>query len=569
MAGLARGMRRGAVAATAIGAARPPTVTPRLHRQALDWVSSVVHRAPAPDNRGLNSDPPLIAAVLDMGASAIRLVIAEIAPDGSFRVLEEASRGALLGRDTFSTGAIRSQTIDVALRALEGFRALGRTYGVTVFRAVATSAVREARNGAMFLDRIRSRTGIEFDIINEAEESRLVYLAARHALDGHGAFVGPWTLLAEVGGGSTTLMLLRRGEPNRSGVYGLGVVRMRQQLDLRRHRHDLQVGLLNRHIANVIEEIRLDIPLRRVTDMIAIGGDIRFAAAQIVDHESAGHVREIPRDAFLDFCQQVQQLDEEAIVERFRLPAVEAQTLVPALTVYRTLLAETAVSHLVVSDASLRVGTLIDLASAGRRVAATDFDRQVLASAEGVGQKYRFDRNHGRHVARLCAQLFDQLVPEHGLGGRERLLLQVAALLHDVGTYIGLRAHHKHSHYLLSATQIFGLSTEETAVVANIARYHRRALPQDSHLPYLALDRQDRLTVDKLASLLRVCNALDAEHQQKVREVRLVRDEASWALELEGTGDLTMEQMAATARVDMFVEVFGRQVTLRTVGVVA
>ena len=134
---------------------------------------------------------------------------------------------------------------------------------------------------------------------------------------------------------------------------------------------------------------------------------------------------------------------------------------------------------------------------------------------------------------------------------------------------MSLRAHHKHSQYLLAASQIFGLSDEETAVVSNIARYHRRGTPQESHLPYIALDRHDRLLVNKLAAILRVANALDAEHLQKVRDLHLVRGEKVWVLELDGTGDLTMEQMAATARADMFIEVFGRQLVIRPAGVVA
>jgi exopolyphosphatase/guanosine-5'-triphosphate,3'-diphosphate pyrophosphatase len=504
-----------------------------------------------------------------MGASAIRLVVAEIGTDRSITVLEEASRGVLLGRDTFSTGGIRSSTAEAVLTALEGFRVILDGYGVGSVRAVATSAVREARNADMFLDRIRGRTGIEFDIINEAEESRLVYLAVRHALPNRGAFVGAWTLLVEVGGGSTSLMLLRRGEPYRSGVYGLGAIRMRQQLDLGRHGHDLQLSLLKRFIANVIEEIRVDIPLRRVSHVIGVGGDMRFAASQVVEQDREGHVRAIARDEFLAFCEQVERLDEEAIVERFRLPANDAQTLIPALAVYRSLLTETVARRVVVPDASLRAGVLLDLAAESGPVASEDFERQVLASAEGVGQKYRFDRAHGRHVAKLSARLFDDLRDEHGLGSRERLLLQVAGLLHDVGVYVSLRAHHKHSQYLLTSSQIFGLSDQETAVVSNIARYHRRALPQDTHLPYVALDRADRLAVDKLAALLRVANALDAEHLQKVTDVRLVRQGRTWVLELHGHGDLTMEQMAATARLDMFTDVYGRDVLIRRGGVIA
>src|SRR5262249_53690113 len=154
-----------------------------------------------------------------MGASAIRLVIAEVLSDGSFRIIEEASRGVLLGRDTFSSGGIRSRTIDATLTALDGFRQIMHGYGVEQVHAVATSAVRAARNRDLFLDRIRARTGLTFEIINEAEESRLLFLAVRQALGAGARFRAAWTLLAEVGGGSTSLTLLRRGRPNRSGVY--------------------------------------------------------------------------------------------------------------------------------------------------------------------------------------------------------------------------------------------------------------------------------------------------------------------------------------------------------------
>src|SRR6187200_464262 len=146
-----------------------------------------------------------LIGVLDMGASAIRLVVAEIDPRRNVRVIEEASRGVLLGRDTFSSGAIRSQTVDAALEALDGFRHIMNGYGVADIRAVATSAVREARNADMVLDRIHGRTGIRFEIINEAEESRLVYLAVRDALRRHPAFKAARALLIEVGGGSTGL----------------------------------------------------------------------------------------------------------------------------------------------------------------------------------------------------------------------------------------------------------------------------------------------------------------------------------------------------------------------------
>jgi exopolyphosphatase/guanosine-5'-triphosphate,3'-diphosphate pyrophosphatase len=302
--------------------------------------------------------------------------------------------------------------------------------------------------------------------------------------------------------------------------------------------------------------------------MIAIGGDVRLAASQILGHEGGDHVREVSREAFLSFCDEVERLDDDGLVSQFRLPAVEAETLLPALFIYRALLIETTVRRVVVSDASLRAGLLLEILEPVDRVESGDFSRQVLASAEALGQRYRFDKVHGRHVSWLATRLFDELREEHGLSTRDRLLLETAGLLHDIGIYVSPRAHHKHSQYLLGASQIFGLSDEETAIVSNIARYHRRGLPQRSHLPYRELDSRDRLRVSKLAAMLRVTNALDAEHLQKVRNLHLRRDDNSWLLELECTGDITMEQMAAAARADMFIEVFGRHLVTQPGGIV-
>jgi exopolyphosphatase/guanosine-5'-triphosphate,3'-diphosphate pyrophosphatase len=318
-----------------------------------------------------------------------------------------------------------------------------------------------------------------------------------------------------------------------------------------------------------VEEIRLEMPLDRITQVVALGGDVRFVASQLTDSEPEPDVRDVGRAQFLAFCDEVERLDEDAVVDRFRLPAVESEALLPALLIYRTLLSETAARSLVVSSASLRAGVVLDFAEPKNRLTAEDFEHQVLASADTLGHRYRFDRDHGHHVAMLATQLFEQLRAEHGLGDRERLLLQVSALLHDIGIYVSLRAHHRHSQYILAASQIFGLSDEETAIVSNIARYHRRGLPQDSHVPFIALDRTDRLIVNKLAAILRVVNALDAEHAQKVRSVHLIRQGSSWILELDGDGDLTMEQLATTARSDMFAQIYGPQLVVRPRGVVS
>jgi exopolyphosphatase / guanosine-5'-triphosphate,3'-diphosphate pyrophosphatase len=511
-------------------------------------------------------EPERPMAVVDMGASAIRLLVAEILPGQPPRVLEEASRGVLLGKDTFSSGRLGAATVEATLKVLEGFRRIMDTYGVVRYRAVATSAIREAQNRETFLDRVRLRTGLEVEVIDGSEENRLTYTAVREALREHEAFTGGDALMAEIGGGSADISFLRKGQPTQSGTYALGAIRMRQHLVSWHGSHDGRMRLLRRQIHNVVEDIRREMPLREARHFIALGGDVRFACARI-QGESASNPSVVSREAFIAFCDEVIVYDVEEIVERYRLPQAEAETLNPALMGYRELLLETPAESIVVPDASLRAGLLLDLMRGEEAQGLEDFSRQVLASATALGEKYRYDAPHSKHVAGLAARLFDELKAEHGLGSRDRLLLEVAALLHDIGIYVSLRAHHKHTQYLISVSEIFGLSRDDLAIISNVARYHRRAAPQKSHLPYMALDSDARVLVNKLAALLRVANALDADHLQKVKDVKVVQEDGGWVLEVEGAGDLTMERLAALSRSDHMSDVFGRRVSFREAGV--
>ena len=507
-------------------------------------------------------------AVLDMGSSAIRLLVAEATPGEPIRLLEEASRGVLLGRETFTNGRIGAATMEAALKALEGFRKIMDGYGVVRYRAVATSAVREAANRDSFLDRVRLRTGIEVEIIDGSEENQLTYLAVRQALRGHEVLKTGNALLVEIGGGSGDISFLRAGEPLQSGTYALGAIRMRQSWASYQGSHAQGIRLLRRHIHNVVEDIRRDIPLREAQHFIALGGDVRFVASRLAGPAAAGAdgFRVVPGDAFMRFYDEVESLDVEELVEQYHLPLTDAETLVPALMAYRELFTETKADQVVVPEASLRAGLLLELAGASEGRGFEDLRVQVLASAAALGDKYRYDAAHARNVANLAVRLFDELHAEHGLQARDRLLLEVAALLHDVGIFIGLRAHHKHSLYVLTQAEIFGLSREDMAVVANVARYHRRGLPAKTHAEFMALDREQRVDVLKMAAILRLANSLDADHLQKVRDVRILRDSEPWVLEVDAAGDPTMERLATLSRSDLFTDVFGRKIVFREAG---
>jgi exopolyphosphatase/guanosine-5'-triphosphate,3'-diphosphate pyrophosphatase len=512
------------------------------------------------------SAPNRPVAVLDLGASAIRLLVAELPPGATPRILEEASRAVLLGKDTFGGGRLGAPTIEATLRALEGFRRIMDSYGVVRYRAVATSAVREATNRDTFIDRVRLRAGIDVEVIDGSEENRLTYLAVREALRDHEAMKDGDALLVEVGGGSADLSYLRRGEPVYSGTYALGAVRMRQNLAAWHGSHEQRTRLYHRTVRNIVEDIRRELPLREARHFLALGGDARFAADQVVGNDKTHAARGVPRERFLSFCEQTVALDDDELVEAYRLPLAEVETLVPALVVYRELLLETQAETVLVPEATLRAGLLLDMLRSDEGQGIEDFSRQVLASAAALGERYRYDARHAKHVAALAVSLFDELRSEHGLAARDRLRLEVAALLHDIGIFVSLRGHHKHAQYILSVSEIFGLSRDDMAIISNIARYHRRAGPQKSHLPYMALDSDARVLVNKLGAILRVANALDADHLQKVRAVKVLREDDQWVLEVDGGGDLTLERLAALARADMLTDVFGSKVGFREAG---
>src|SRR5262249_36102147 len=196
----------------------------------------------------------------------------------------------------------------------------------------------------------------------------------------------------------------------------------------------------------------------------------RFAVSRILGDDGDGEkVRSVREPEFIAFCDEVSALNVDDIVDRFRLAPADAETLVPALLVYRGLLPAPGAEQLTVPIASLRTGLLLALARGTEAPPIDELAGQVLASATSLGERFRYDAAHGRTVAHLAGRLFDELRDDHGLEDMDRLLLTVAALLHDVGIHINRRSHHKHTQYVLSSSDLFGLSREDLAVVSNLA----------------------------------------------------------------------------------------------------
>ncbi|MBN1672730.1 MAG: HD domain-containing protein [Kiritimatiellae bacterium] len=506
--------------------------------------------------------PPRLVAVIDIGSTGVRLSIAEIDESGGVRELEFLQQAVSLGRDVFVRGTIEKATIEECVSALQSFRRVLEEYHITrdsQVRAVATSAVREAANQDAFADRIYMATGIQVEPIEEADVTRLTYLSVRAALRADPALAQADALVTEVGGGSTELLLLREGNVVFSQTYRLGSFRMREMLEVfsapvTRHRR-----IMETNINRTIEQIQHGLALGKSANMIALGGDVRFAAARLLPGQT--HPVRLPLPALSRFADEVLALPVNDIVRKHHMPFPEAETLGPALLIYVRLARAFGLRHIVVTDATMRHGLLTEMAARG--VWSGDFAAQIIRSARELARKYAADEKHIEHVAELCGKLFQALADQHRLPPRFGLILRVAALLHDIGQFVSPRSHHKHSLYLIQNSELFGLGRHDHLLAALVARYHRRASPKPTHEGYPALDRDSRLAVMKLAAILRVAEALDRSHSQQVRDIRFIQEPERLVIEVARVADLSLEQLALQQKGSLFEDVYGMDVVLR------
>ena len=306
-------------------------------------------------------------------------------------------------------------------------------------------------------------------------------------------------------------------------------------------------------------------PLKNIESFVAVGGDARFAARELGKPHAAADLVTISRAAFDKLVRRCEGQTAEELSKRHALPFAEAETLRPALLVYQALLDKTPAEQIIVPPVSIRDGLLLELARGVTGQEDEGLLKGVIHSAMAVAEKFHVDLVHAQNVAELAVCLFDQLQADHGLGARHRLLLRVAGLLHEIGSAVSSRAHHKHSYYLISNSEIFGLGRDEIIIVAHIARYHRRGTPKPSHVEYMALPRRTRVVINKLAALLRMADALARGHFQKASDLRFERQGDELLVSVPGGAALLLEQRAIATKGDLFEDIYGIKVRLEQI----
>ncbi|MEM1071019.1 MAG: Ppx/GppA phosphatase family protein [Planctomycetota bacterium] len=506
---------------------------------------------------------PRSVAVIDIGATSIRMAIAEIHPNGEVRTLDNLVQPVDLGREAFENRRLSRKSIEKSASILQRYQRVLQEYGINSpadIRVVATTAVREATNRLAFADRVFVATGFNVEPIDEAEVNRITYMGVIPQLQQHPQLADGKSLVLEVGGGNTEVLLLRGGNVLSSQSFRLGSLRLLMNLDGVRASASRRRAMMESHIRRILVQVSEKIDGDTPVNIVALGGDIRFAADRLLqwDRES---LAEISTKDLVALTEEVLTQDEDGIVRDYGTSFIEAETLAPALLAYTMFVQHFHQSHLFVSDTNLRDGLLHDMA--GGRSWTAEFRNQIVRSAISLGRKYDFDETHARNVAQLASKLFEQLKQDHQLDSRHEVILFAAALLHEIGMSVNVRSNHKHALYLIRHSELFGLSRSELLHVGLVARYHRRAAPQPSHEGYGNLPQEERVMVAKLAAMLRLAIALDDTRSGRIREIQCVHEAKQLVIHVPGVDDVSLEQISMRQNAGLFRDVFGLPVLLR------
>lgn len=508
-------------------------------------------------------------AAIDVGSNSIHMIIVRRHDDGRIEVIDRAKEmvklasGALEKGDGNARGNLAPDRVEAGLACLRKFSKLAERHGVDAIVAAATSAVREAENGGDFIALAQERTGITIDVLPAREEARLIYLAAREAVDLHGRRA----LFVDIGGGSVELTV---GDVRRAYVQEslkLGVIRLSERFlksdpPTARERAELEAFLEQ-------EAGPIATSARRAEFALAVGtsGTI-LALAEVAAHERGERAAEDTKallapmtlDELAAINERIAKMPER---DRAKVPGLarRAATIVAGGILLEKILRMTGARSITPVDEALREGLVIDYVEKNRdRLRLLEEHRSPRErSVFELARRSSYDRAHSLHVMRLARELFDQLRSVHGLKPRDRELLEYAAVLHDVGQSISFERHHKHSYYLIRNADLRGFDPEEIEVMALVARYHRKGTPCSKHRSWAALPAERRRAVCGLAALLRVADALDRSHFQVCAHVTTRITNREVRLRVVTIGDAEIEVWSAARKGDLFEETFGRR----------
>ncbi|MFN0204699.1 MAG: HD domain-containing protein [Planctomycetota bacterium] len=500
-------------------------------------------------------------AAIDVGSNAIRLQIVTVRSSGIVIDRESIREPVRLGHRVFLTGLLEEKEMDHAVSVLAAFRATMDRHGVANSRCVATSAVREAQNRDLFVERVANVAGIDLEVISGAEEARLLAIGMRRKVN----LAKRKALLVDIGGGSVEIAVVTKGATVLSQSHRLGAVRLSELFLEGARPADEKRALIEEYLERMLREQLREIKKRDPEILLSVGGNAETIArigGDVEDDKDSDAGSFVDAETLHNLTDRLLELTPAERAKKYDLRPDRVDTIVPAAVMLNFLVERLNLRGFHAPGIGLRDGILAELVDhAIGRFNQSEADQSVVSEAERLGEHYHYDSAHAAKVRELAFQIFDTLRSNHQIAAREaeleRTLLGVAATIHDIGEFVGYAHHHKHAYYIISNSELGGVSAEDMRIIATAVRYHRRAHPSDRHPEYTNLSREERKRVSRIAAILRLADALDREHRQKVESLKITIRRNEMLLIPKATGDILLERWAVESKGELFQQVFG------------
>lgn len=498
-------------------------------------------------------------AAFDLGSNSFHLLVADAHPDGTFEPIVTDKEMLRLGSAVAATGEIGPAKASDAVEVIRRFRAMAESQNADEVVACATAAFREATDSLTVVDRIEAETGVKVRVISGREEARLIFDAVRASV-----LIEPAPALAlDLGGGSLELMIGDGRGLDWAASLKLGVARLTAELV---HTDPLSSGDHRRITAAVTKAVERVLPeIEQRGPQIAIGSSgtletlIRLAATR------RGGVAPASVNQLSVKAREIDALTEWLLAmtssERAALPGVDsrrADLLPTGAVLLTTVLGLTGIDEMIGSEWALREGMVLDAIGHHSR-AEWDSDPRSMRreSVLTLCRRYGWNEAHSAKVARLALELFDGTTVLHDLTTKDRELLELGALLHDVGEHVSKDAHERHTAYLIENGRLRGFSPEEIDVLSCLGRFHKRGTPKQSFPPFARMKEAKQRRVTQMVALLQVADGLDRSHGGPVRDVRVYTGADVVEIVVEADDDIDLELWGLRRKRDLFEKAFG------------
>ncbi|MGE5217552.1 MAG: HD domain-containing protein [Chloroflexota bacterium] len=502
-------------------------------------------------------------AVIDVGSNAMRWQIAAVDHPKHYRIVEQDRRAVRLGREVFQTGKLAADSVEAAFQVLKDFKSAADRYRVKRIRAAGTSALREASDSRKFINRAKA-IRVPLEVLSEENEARLISVGIMSGLRFH----LPLGLFLDIGGGSVELTVADVTNTFCLFSLPLGAVRLSEEfLDTDPPRFK-EIKNLRQHVRERLQMVARRIQKEKFTMAFGSGGTITALAetdTRAGGESKSGSLIVLRRQRLKALLELLMSRSTRERAEMISGDPKRADIIVAGGIVLHEIMAAIDLEYLFVSRRGLRDGLMVDLLQrsyAGSGAWHPDADR--AESLDQVCQKYLYDASHSQHVSQLAVNLFYQLQALHKLPERYAGILHAGAMLHDIGLFIANAKHHKHSYYLIKSSGMKSFNKLDLELVANIARYHRKAHPSQKHLGFSQLSPTNRDVVRKLSSLLRVADALDFRREQRVASVSCTLHKSkTLTLSIAASANVNDEVHWASKKGELIREVFNRELEFK------